>query len=333
MSALESLFSRAAQVPATVALPESTDTRILQAAVRAAEAGVAKPVLLLGEVRARELAEQHQLDLGAVRWVDPADARAREQRAQVLLHKRARKGMTPEQAHEAAADPLVAAVLMCEMGEVDGVVAGAVTATADVVRTALQVVGVRAGTSTVSSFVLMLPPESAGSGLRPALFSDCGLVIAPDSAELAEIARATGHSARRLLAEEPRVAMLSFSTAGSARHEAVTKVSEATAALRAAEPDWSVLGEVQFDAAWDPELLARKAPDAAFQAPANVFVFPSLEAGNIGYKIAQRLGGWQAVGPVLQGLKRPVNDLSRGCNADDVLAVMALTSLQAAQSD
>ena len=330
MNALDKLMAQARQTPAKIVLPESTDIRILTAAVNAAREGVARPVLLLSQAEADALASKHGLDFKGVELLDLNDVMASARWAEALHQRRAHKGMTLEKAQQAATNPLTAAALMCQLGEVDGVVAGAITATADVVRAALQIIGAHPDASMVSSFMLMLPPADAAEGTGAMVYSDCGLVIDPNSEELTEIARAAGRSAQNLLGEEPRVAMLSFSTAGSARHATVSKVSDATAGLKAAEPNWQVVGEVQFDAAWLPELLASKAPDADFQAPANVFVFPNLDAGNIGYKISQRLGGWQVLGPLLQGLNRAINDLSRGCDADDVLAVMAVTSLQAA---
>ncbi len=330
MTALDKLMAQARLNPATIALPESSDPRILNAAVSAAREGVSKPVLLLNQREADALATEHGLDLGAIELIDPSDPDNLQRWAEALHQLRAHKGMTVEKARNALASPLTAATLMCQLGEVDGVVAGAVSATADVVRNALQIVGARPGAALVSSFMLMLAPEGASGGPEAMIFSDCGLVIDPDSTALTEIARAAGYSAQSLLGEAPKVAMLSFSTAGSARHAAVDKVRTATEGLRALEPDWQIVGEIQFDAAWVPELLAKKAPSANFDAPANVFVFPDLDAGNLGYKIAQRLGGWQVIGPLLQGLNRPINDLSRGCDADDVLVVQAVTSLQVA---
>jgi len=330
MNALDKLITQARKTPAKIVLPESSDIRILQAAIEAARLGVASPALLLSSSEADSLAEQHGLDLSSVTLIDPSEAASSARWAEALHEHRAHKGMTLEAAQQAVQSPLTAAALMCRLGEVDGVVAGAITATADVVRTALQIIGAHPDAALVSSFMLMIPPESDTQTRDAMVYSDCGLVIDPDSDALAEIARAAGKSAAGLLGEPPRVAMLSFSTAGSAKHSAVSKVQKATEALKAAEPDWQVVGEVQFDAAWVPELMAQKAPEATFDAPANVFVFPSLDAGNIAYKITQRLGGWQVIGPLLQGLNRPINDLSRGCVADDVVAVMAVTSLQAA---
>ncbi len=330
MNALDKLIEQAQQAPATVVLPESGDHRILTAAAQAASQGIAHPVLLLSEAQKNALAIQHGLDLDRVGCVDPRDPESRTRWASALYQRRAHKGMTEEEAMLAVDSPLTVGTLMCQLGEVDAVVAGAVAATAEVVRTALQIVGVKAGASLVSSFMLMVPPAGRRDFPEAVIFSDCGLVIDPDHAKLTEIARAAGRSAQAFLGEAPRVAMLSFSSVGSAKHAEVDKVRMATEQLMLAEPDWQVVGEIQFDAAWVPELLAQKAPGTPFDAPANVFVFPSLEAGNIGHKIAQRMGGWQVVGPFLQGLNKPVNDLSRGCVAEDVVALMAGTSAQVA---
>lgn len=330
MNAVEKLMSQARQAPAKIVLPESSDARILAAALRALEAGIAQPVLLLSAEAKAKLSQDLGFDLSAVTHVDPRDAESRTRWATALYQRRAHKGMTEEAALEAVDSSLTVAALMCQLGEVDAVVAGAVSATADVVRTALQIVGVRADAKMVSSFMLMVPPQGVPNFPDAVVFSDCGLVIDPSSEQLTEIARAAGRSVQGLMGQPPRVAMLSFSTAGSAQHAEVDKVRAATERLKLMEPNWQIVGEIQFDAAWVPEVLAHKAPDDCFEGPANVFVFPSLEAGNIGYKIAERMGGWQVVGPFMQGLNRPINDLSRGCVVDDIVALMAGTSAQVA---
>ena len=256
-----------------------------------------------------------------------ADAEADERLAARLHEIRRHKGMDEAAAREAVRAPLVRAALMVRGGEAAGSVAGAATTTADVVRAALQIIGKRKDAAIVSSFFLILPPE--GEAL---LFADCGLVVAPDAAELAAIATSTAASRWALLGDEPRVAMLSFSTRGSARHERADAVVEATRLARGAEPGLAIDGELQFDAAFVPAVAEAKAPGSAVGGRANVMVFPDLGAGNIGYKIAQRLGGCGAVGPILQGLARPANDLSRGCSVEDVVNMIAVTAAQSADA-
>lgn len=215
------------------------------------------------------------------------------------------------------------------LGQADGTVGGAAATTADTVRAALQATGRAPGVRTVSSFFLMLSCAKGAPVKGGMIFSDCGLVIAPDATELADIAIAAAGSCQRLLAETPRVALLSFSTAGSAEHPTLARIREALAIVRDRMPELEIDGEIQFDAALDDAIRPTKAPASRLTGPPNVFVFPDLAAGNIGYKIAQRLGGLTAIGPILQGLAKPANDLSRGCSVDDIIAATAVTAVQA----
>ncbi|MBN3775046.1 phosphate acetyltransferase, partial [Burkholderia sp. Se-20378] len=259
----------------------------------------------------------------------PATATQRDAYADTLHALRKGKGMTADAARDAVLDPLCHANLMVRLGDADGSVAGAVHATADVVRAAIQLIGVDPAFRIVSSFFLMMLCEPFHTIKGGLIFSDCALVVDPDANQLAEIAMAAADSAHALLGEEPRVAMLSFSTSGSAHHAAVDKVTAATAHVRELRPTLAIDGDVQLDAAIVAEIAERKIAHSQVGGHANVLVFPSLEAGNIGYKLAERIGRAKAVGPLLQGLRRPANDLSRGCSADDVYHVIAATTVQA----
>ena len=328
---LASLMTRAAAAPQTIAFAEGSDPRIVEAAVVALNAGLIQKAHLVGpeaDVQAT-LATFELNDASGVDVHDPENSKIFDMLAERFVELRAHKNLSLELAKKAALDPLVFAALLVETGRADGSIGGAVATTSDTVRAALQVIGNAKGAPLVSSFFLMILPEKHPLDRPAMVFSDCGMVIDPNAQELAGIASQAADSFAALVGDTPKLGMLSFSTHGSAKHERVTKVQEATQALKEARPDLIVDGELQLDAALVPSVAASKAPDGALKGAANVLIFPNLDAGNIGYKLAQRFGGAVAIGPVLQGLAKPANDLSRGCTAGDVLAMIAVTALQA----
>lgn len=346
MSAFDDLITRARQQPARVALPEATDPRIVEAAINAAADGRCTPVLVgkKNEIiaSAAEPAGVEKLEI-----IDTSSIAADDPVATALFERRKHKGMDLEGAVHALSDPLTYACTLVHSGDVDACVAGAEYATADVTRTAMQIVGTASDASFVSSFFLMVMQHDFQPLKDIVAFADCALMVDPNAEQLAEIALQTAHSTTALLGTTPRIGMLSFSTAGSAKHPHVEKVQNATAQVRKAcsgttdRADWKVIGDVQLDAAVIPGILSQKAPEFANELGLNenphepsaklpnVLIFPTLDAGNIGYKLCERFGGCDAVGPVLQGLARPVNDLSRGCKTSDIERILAITSLQA----
>lgn len=328
---LQGVQQRASALNRNVVLCEADDPRVLRAGVQAQQRGVARITLVGNRKAIEQCAAAEGLSLDGLTIRDPANDPETAALADRLFQHRQHKGMTPEKAAAEIQKPLVFANMLVAEGKVDGSVAGAVHTTADVVRAAIQLIGTAPGTSLVSSFFLVAldkPHHPMQGGL---IYTDCGLVINPTSEELVDIARAGSRSAQQLLGEEPRVAMLSFSTAGSGgKHPDVEKVQRAVALLAAAEPDLKLDGEVQFDAAMVPSIATRKLPDSKLKGRANVLVFPNLDAGNIGYKITERIGGAMVVGPLLQGLRRPANDLSRGADTPDIINAIAVTALQSA---
>ncbi len=329
MKALNRIIEQARRSPGRIALSEGDDLRVLTAAVRATQQGIARIILVGNRGNAEALAEKEGLPLDGISFVDPANSPLMPELTEALFELRRHKGMTREQAAEQAAQPLICANLLVKTGHADGTVSGAVHTTGDVVRAAIQVLGVKPGFKLISSFFLMMMCEPFHSLKGGLIFSDCGLVVDPNAEELSEIAMAAADSARDLLMEEPRVAMLSFSTRGSARHASVDKVVDAARRVKAQRPNMAIDEDVQLDAAIVAEIANRKLPDSQVKGNANVLIFPNLEAGNIGYKLAERVGGAVAIGPLMQGLSLPANDLSRGCSAEDVFHVIAVTVVQA----
>lgn len=304
----------------SIVLPEGTDERILQAAVRLAEEGLVKPILLGDETAIQEAATKASVSLNDIEIIHPETAPYVDELVESFVERRNGKN-TEEQARELLKNVNYFGTMLVYTGRADGLVSGAVHSTADTVRPALQIIKTKPGVSRTSGAFIMM------KGDEKLVFADCAITVAPNAQELAEIAVESAHTAQSF-GIDPRVAMLSFSTKGSAVTEETEKAAEAVKIAKTLAPELALDGEFQFDAAYVPEIAAKKAPESAIQGDANVFVFPSLEAGNIGYKIAERLGGYEAIGPILQGLNAPVNDLSRGCSTDDVYKLGLITAAQ-----
>ncbi len=307
----------------TVVLPESHDERVLYAAEKLTKENIASVITLGNETEVREDAKRLGINLTGVRIIDPANAESLSNFTNIFYNKRKHKGLTIEEARETMKKDLFFGAMMVNEQMADAFVAGSTASTGDVLRAAFQCVGMPEGISIVSSFFLMIFPERVFS------FADCAVVPNPDASQLADIAITTADNHKKLTGEDAYVAMLSFSTKGSAKHELIDKVIEATNIAKSKRPDLNIDGELQFDAAIIDSIGKKKAPDSNVAGRANVLVFPDLQAGNIGYKIAQRLGGAEAVGPVVQGLKKPLFDLSRGCSVDDIVNTAAIACLMA----
>ena len=327
MALIDKIKAKAKANVKHIVLPEGEESRNVQAAVKIVSQGIATLTLLGDPAKVKEVAAGASLE--GLEIIDPRTSDKCEAYAATLYELRKAKGMTPEQAAELVKDPMYYGVMMVKMGDADGLVSGAIHSTGDMLRPALQIIKSKPGIKTVSSCFLMECPNKAYGDDGVMVFADCAVNIDPDAEQLASIALGAADSARSLAGIEPRVAMLSFSTKGSAKHDLVTKVQEATRIAKELDPNLLLDGELQLDAAIVESVGQLKAPGSPVAGKANVLVFPGLEAGNIGYKLVQRLAGAEAYGPILQGIAKPCNDLSRGCSVDDIVATVAITAAQA----
>ncbi|MGB5287891.1 MAG: phosphate acetyltransferase [Ignavibacteriaceae bacterium] len=318
---LNEIKEKAARLRKTIVLPESHDDRVLKAAERLTKEKTLSIITLGDEDRILKDAKKLDVDLTGIRIINPTKSEKLSDFANIFFNLRKHKGVTIEQARSTVQQDLFFAAMMVKENMADGSVAGSASATADVMRAGIQCIGMPEGISIVSSFFLMLFPEKNYS------FADCAVVPDPNEKQLADIAISTADNHRKLTGEEPFIAMLSFSTKGSAKHEAVDKVLKATEIIRTKRQDLNVDGELQFDAAVIESIGKKKAPGSNVAGKANVLIFPDLNSGNIGYKIAQRWGKAEAVGPMVQGLKKPFFDLSRGCSVDDIVNTAAIAAL------
>ena len=315
-----------------IVLPEGNEERTIVATEEIYKQGYAHPILVGNKEEILNKATALKVDLTGVEIIDPETSENLSKYIEAFYELRKNKGMTMSKAEKIVRDPLYFGTMMVKLGDADGMVSGAVHTTGDLLRPGLQIIKTAPGVSVVSSFFIMMVPDSVYGEEGMLLFSDCAVNPNPNEDQLAAIAIATAETAKNLCKVEPRVAMLSFSTMGSADHEAVDKVRNATKKANELRPDLLIDGELQLDAAIVKSVADQKAPDSKVAGKANVLVFPDLQAGNIGYKLVQRFAKAEAIGPICQGFAKPINDLSRGCSSEDIVKVVAITAVQAQSS-
>jgi len=332
MSFIDQIKQRARQEIKTIVLPEATDVRILQAAEIVRNEGYAKIILIGNEEEVRQIAKNNGINISDTQVIDPTKSEKSDEYAKTLFELRKAKGMTEAQAQELVLDPVYFGMMMVKQNEADGLVSGAAHSTSDTLRPALQILKTSPGTKLVSAFFIMVVPNCEYGANGTFVFADSGLNEEPNADALSEIAISSSKSFEQLVGEQAKVAMLSYSTKGSAHSASTEKVIEATRLVKEKAPEIIVDGEMQLDAAIIPEVAETKAKESPVAGDANVLVFPDLGAGNIGYKLVQRLAKAEAYGPLCQGIAKPVNDLSRGCSAKDVAGVIAITAVQAADA-
>lgn len=329
MSFIEDVKAKAKANLKTIVLPEAEDKRTLEAAEQIKKEGFAKLILLGNKETIEKDAKSYGFDLSGIELVDPKTAPSLDDYVATLVELRKSKGMTEEEARKLLTESnTYFGVMMVKKGDADGLVSGACHSTADTLRPSLQILKTKPGTKLVSAFFVMVVPDCKYGENGTFVFSDCGLNQNPTAEELAAIAESSAESFRFLVGKEPKVAMLSYSTLGSAKHDDVTKVQEATRIAKENNPNLLLEGELQLDAALVESVASLKAPNSKVAGHANTLIFPNLDAGNIGYKLVQRLAKAEAYGPMTQGIARPVNDLSRGCSAEDIVGVVAITAVQ-----
>ena len=331
MAFLEDIIKRAKEERKTIVLPEATDIRTLKAVDLISKTDFCDVVLIGNKEEVLKIARENNFDISKAQIIEPSASEDYKEFVEAFYELRKHKGMTIEKAEELMKDPVFFGMMMVKKEKADGLVSGAAHSTADTLRPALQILKTAPGTKLVSTFCVIVVPNCEYGEDGVFVFADCGLNQNPNSEELSEIAISTAKSFKQILEKEPKVAMLSYSTKGSAKAEGVDKVRIATELAKEKAPELAIDGEMQFDAAIIPEIAKSKAPGSNVAGQANTIIFPELEAGNIGYKLVERLAKAEAYGPICQGMAKPVNDLSRGCKAEDIVGVVAITCVQAQQ--